>query len=159
MIPLTSCKILPCFSGHLCSYQQNRHREHCALCSNSSCLFMTQICRIKHCKDTMTVGPNTTVLNVTWSDKKKSWVSLPSNQLRETIPNRISGKIKLTSPAYSHTTVLLVSSIKFGLLTWGWLLQGWIQSDIYERLEWQLQALASVWAGYIYIYIQCCCFF
>ena len=30
---------------------------------------------------------------------------------RETVPNRTSGKIKLTPPAYSHTTVLLVCSL------------------------------------------------
>jgi len=31
--------------------------------------------------------------------------------------NHTSGKIKLTPPANSHTTVLLVSSLNFGLLT------------------------------------------
>ena len=31
------------------------------------------------------------------------------------------GKIKLTPPAHSHTTVLLVSSLNFGLRTRGWL--------------------------------------
>jgi len=38
---------------------------------------------------------------------------------RETVSNRTSGKIKLTPPAYSHTTVLLVLSLNFGLLTQG----------------------------------------
>ena len=38
---------------------------------------------------------------------------------RETVPNSTSGKIKLTPPAYSHTTVLLVSSLNFGLLARG----------------------------------------
>ena len=38
---------------------------------------------------------------------------------RETVPNHTSGKIKLTPPAYSHTTVLLISSLNFGLLTRG----------------------------------------
>ena len=36
--------------------------------------------------------------------------------VRETIPNRTSGKIKLTPPTYSHTIVLLVSSLNFSLL-------------------------------------------
>ena len=40
-------------------------------------------------------------------------------QSRETVPNCTLGKIKLTSPAYSHTTVLLVSSLNFGVLTQG----------------------------------------
>ena len=36
----------------------------------------------------------------------------------ETVPiNRTSGKIKLTPPAYSHTTVLLISSLNFSLPT------------------------------------------
>jgi len=38
-------------------------------------------------------------------------------QYWETVPNCTSGKIKLTPPAYSLTTVLLVSYLKFGLLT------------------------------------------
>ena len=38
---------------------------------------------------------------------------------RETVPNHTSGKIKLTPPAYNHSTVLLVSSLNFGLLTRG----------------------------------------
>ena len=37
----------------------------------------------------------------------------------ETNPNHSSGKIRLTPPAYSHTTILLVSSLNFGLLTRG----------------------------------------
>jgi len=37
--------------------------------------------------------------------------------VRETVPNRTSGKIKPIPTAYSHTTVLLVSSLNFGLLT------------------------------------------
>ena len=44
--------------------------------------------------------------------------------------NRSKGKIKLTPPAYSHTTVLLVSSLNFSLPTQGWLWQGWIHSDL-----------------------------
>ena len=36
-------------------------------------------------------------------------------QSRETVPNRTSGKIKLTPPAYSHTTALLVSNLNFSL--------------------------------------------
>ena len=39
----------------------------------------------------------------------------------ETVPNHASGKYKLTPPAFSHTTVVLVSSLNFGLLTQGWL--------------------------------------
>ena len=39
-----------------------------------------------------------------------------SKIVRETVPNRTSGKIKLTPPAYNHTTVLLVSSLNFDLL-------------------------------------------
>ena len=34
----------------------------------------------------------------------------------KTVPNRTSGKIKLTPPAYSYTTVLIVSSLNFSLL-------------------------------------------
>ena len=49
---------------------------------------------------------------------------------RETVPNRTSGKIELTPPAYSQVTVLLVSSLNFGLLTRGWLWQGWIHGDV-----------------------------
>jgi len=33
----------------------------------------------------------------------------------EIVPNCTSGKIKLTPPAYSHTTVLLISSLNFSL--------------------------------------------
>ena len=40
-------------------------------------------------------------------------------QSRETVLNSTSGKIKLTPPVYNHTTVLLVSSLNFGLLTRG----------------------------------------
>ena len=38
-------------------------------------------------------------------------VALYVTQSWETEPNRTSDKIKLTPPAYSHTTVLLVSSL------------------------------------------------
>ena len=38
-------------------------------------------------------------------------------QSSKTIPNRTLAKVKLTPPAYNHTTVLLVSSLNFGLLT------------------------------------------
>ena len=40
------------------------------------------------------------------------------------IPNHTSGKIKLILPAYSHTAVLLVSSLNFALVTLGRLWQG-----------------------------------
>ena len=40
-------------------------------------------------------------------------------QSRETVPNHTLGKIKLTAPAYSHTTVLLDFSLNFGLLSQG----------------------------------------
>ena len=48
----------------------------------------------------------------------------------ETVLNHTSVKIKLTPPAYSHTTLLLVSSLNFSLPTLGWLLQEWIHDDV-----------------------------
>jgi len=46
------------------------------------------------------------------------WLQVDVTQPGEAVPNCSQGKIKLTPPAYSHTTVLLVSS----LTTYSWLI-------------------------------------
>ena len=56
-----------------------------------------------------------------------------------------------TTSIYSHTTVLLVSSLNFSLR----LIVAGVNSWLCIRLGWRFQAMASVWAGNI----QCCCFF
>ena len=51
-----------------------------------------------------------------------------------------------TSIIYSHTTVLLVSSLNLGLSTWGLLLQRWIHGDVKHQnggsRHWQVPGLA-----------------
>jgi len=71
------------------------------------------------------------------------------------VPNCTFGKIKLTPPAYSHTTVLAISSQPKLWSTHSRMIVAGVNSWWCERLKWRLQALASVWAGYI----QCCCLF
>jgi len=86
-------------------------------------------------------------LEVHWyTCQNKNAASAYVTQSRETVPNRTSGKIKLTPPAYSHTTLLLVSSLTYVRLivaevNWQWC----------ERLGWWFQTLASAWAGYIQV--------
>ena len=61
------------------------------------------------------------LLHPSFTRNQHKILSLFVTQSWETVPNRTSGIIKLTPPAYSHTTVLLVSSLNFSALTRGWL--------------------------------------
>ena len=71
---------------------------------------------------------------------------LALDPILENCSNHPSGKIKPIPPAHSHTTVLLISSPTFNLLTQGWLYQGWIHSDMKvgngSFRHWQVSGLA-----------------
>jgi len=70
---------------------------------------------------------------------------------RETVPNCTSGKIELTPPA-GNCTIIFQPKL---WSTYSRLIVAGVNSRWCERLKWQVQAVASVWAGYT----QCCCFF
>ena len=53
----------------------------------------------------------------------------------------------LLNSYYLHNLMYALAKFQLELLK--------IQKNLYRKYEWRLQALASVWAGYI----QCCCFF
>jgi len=72
----------------------------------------------------------------------------------ETIPNRTSGKIELTPPACSHTIVLLVSSLNFGLLTQTLDIAS---QDTCQCLKPPFEPFTSPWIHPCYN--QLCCFF
>ena len=82
-----------------------------------------------------------------WTSMHALYATKKCDPMLETIPNGNSGKIKLVSPAYSETTILLASNLNFSLFTWSWFCIAGVNSQWYERLEWQLLTLARVCAG------------